>query len=87
MPDGAPLQLLGVGDLPAREFPALPQVRVGRRVLVTPRARGGGTMRYGSVCSGLEAASVAWGPLGWECAFVSEIERFPNANALLISGL
>lgn len=23
-------------------------------------------MRYGSVCSGIEAASCAWHPLGWE---------------------
>jgi DNA (cytosine-5)-methyltransferase 1 len=36
-------------------------------------------MRYGSVCSGVEAASLAWEPLGWECAFVSEIEKFPAA--------
>lgn len=36
-------------------------------------------MRYGSVCSGIEAASVAWRPLGWKCAFVSEIEKFPSA--------
>ena len=36
-------------------------------------------MRYGSVCSGIEAASVAWRPLGWKCAFVSEIEKFPAA--------
>ena len=36
-------------------------------------------MRYGSVCSGIEAASVAWKPLGWECAFVSEIDKFPAA--------
>ena len=36
-------------------------------------------MRYGSVCSGIEAASVAWKPLGWDCAFVSEIEKFPSA--------
>ena len=36
-------------------------------------------MRYGSVCSGIEAASVAWKHLGWECAFVSEIEKFPSA--------
>ena len=36
-------------------------------------------MRYGSVCSGIEAASVAWRPLGWTCAFVSEIEKFPAA--------
>lgn len=36
-------------------------------------------MRFGSVCSGIEAASVAWTPLGWQCAFVSEIEKFPSA--------
>ena len=35
-------------------------------------------MRYGSVCSGIEAATVAWRPLGWECAFVSEIEPFAS---------
>lgn len=35
-------------------------------------------MRYGSVCSGIEAATVAWHPLGWEPAFFSEIERFPR---------
>ena len=36
-------------------------------------------MRYGSVCSGIEAASVAWHPLGWEPAWFSEIEPFPCA--------
>lgn len=36
-------------------------------------------MRFGSVCSGIEAASVAWRPLGWEAAFFSEIEPFPSA--------
>lgn len=36
-------------------------------------------MIYGSVCSGIEAATVAWKPLGWEAAFFSEIERFPCA--------
>ncbi|MDY8108273.1 DNA (cytosine-5-)-methyltransferase [Fulvimarina sp. 2208YS6-2-32] len=35
-------------------------------------------MIYGSVCSGIEAASVAWGPLGWKAAFLSEIEKFPS---------
>ena len=35
-------------------------------------------MRYGSVCSGIEAASVAWRPLGWRCAFVSEVEAFAS---------
>jgi DNA (cytosine-5)-methyltransferase 1 len=34
-------------------------------------------MIYGSICSGIEAASVAWHPLGWRAAFVSEIEPFP----------
>ena len=36
-------------------------------------------MRYGSVCSGIEAATVAWRHLGWECAFVSEIDAFASA--------
>lgn len=34
-------------------------------------------MRYLSLCSGIEAASVAWGPLGWEPVAFSEIEKFP----------
>ena len=36
-------------------------------------------MNYLSVCSGIEAASVAWHPLGWNCLGVSEIEPFPSA--------
>jgi DNA (cytosine-5)-methyltransferase 1 len=36
-------------------------------------------MIYGSVCSGIEAATVAWHPLGWRPAFFSEIEKFPSA--------
>lgn len=36
-------------------------------------------MIYGSVCSGIEAASVAWEPLGWKASFFSEIEKFPRA--------
>ena len=36
-------------------------------------------MRFGSVCSGIEAASVAWNPLGWRAAWLSEIEPFPAA--------
>jgi DNA (cytosine-5)-methyltransferase 1 len=34
-------------------------------------------MKYGSVCSGIEAATAAWQPLGWDAAFFSEIEAFP----------
>lgn len=37
------------------------------------------TLRFGSVCSGIEAASVAWHPLGWKAAWLSEIEPFPSA--------
>ncbi|EEG5183753.1 Dam family site-specific DNA-(adenine-N6)-methyltransferase, partial [Salmonella enterica subsp. houtenae] len=36
-------------------------------------------MRYGSVCSGIEAASVAWETLGWQPAWFAEIEAFPSA--------
>jgi len=36
-------------------------------------------MRYLSVCSGIEAATVAWHPLGWTPAAFSEIEPFPRA--------
>ena len=31
-------------------------------------------LRYGSVCSGIEAATVAWEPLGWEAVFYAEID-------------
>ena len=33
---------------------------------------------YGSVCSGIEAATAAWHQLGWKPAFFSEIEPFPR---------
>jgi len=36
-------------------------------------------MRYASVCSGVEAPTVAWHPLGWKPQFFSEIEKFPSA--------
>ena len=36
-------------------------------------------MRYGSVCSGIEAATAAWHPLGWTPSWFSEIENFPSA--------
>jgi len=39
----------------------------------------GGAMIYGSVCSGIEAATIAWEPLGWQPSFFSEIEPFPRA--------
>lgn len=36
-------------------------------------------MIYGSVCSGIEAATMAWNSLGWKAAWYSEIEPFPCA--------
>lgn len=36
-------------------------------------------MIYGSICSGIEAATIAWEPLGWKAAWFSEIEPFPSA--------
>ena len=35
-------------------------------------------MKFGSVCSGIEAASVAWHQLGWSASWLSEIEKFPS---------
>lgn len=37
------------------------------------------SLLYGSVCSGIEAASLAWHSLGWQPAWFSEIEKFPSA--------
>ena len=39
----------------------------------------GSPLRFLSVCSGIEAASVAWHPLGWRAVAFSEIEKFPSA--------
>ena len=36
-------------------------------------------MNYLSVCSGVEAATVAWHPLGWNAVGYAEIEPFPSA--------
>lgn len=44
-------------------------------VLVQP----GHDVRYLSVCAGIEAATVAWHPLGWQPVAFSEIEKFPCA--------
>ena len=35
-------------------------------------------MKYLSVCSGIEAATVAWHHMGWEPVGFSEIEKFPS---------
>jgi DNA (cytosine-5)-methyltransferase 1 len=36
------------------------------------------SIEFGSVCSGIEAASVAWHPLGWQAAWLAEIEPYPS---------
>ena len=36
-------------------------------------------MRFLSLCSGIDAASVAWLPLGFQCEGLAEIEPFPSA--------
>jgi DNA (cytosine-5)-methyltransferase 1 len=36
-------------------------------------------LSYLSVCSGIEAATAAWHPLGWKPSAFAEIERFPSA--------
>ena len=36
-------------------------------------------LKYGSVCSGVEAATVAWHDLGWKPQWFSEVDNFPSA--------
>ncbi len=36
-------------------------------------------LRYLSLCSGIEAATVAWEPLGWLPVAFAEVEKFPSA--------
>src|SRR5690242_16534421 len=36
-------------------------------------------MRYLSICSGIEAATVAWHPFGWRPVAFAEKEAFPSA--------
>ena len=42
----------------------------------TPRSA---PLLYGSVCSGIEAVSLAWQPLGLQAAWFAEIDAFPSA--------
>ena len=36
-------------------------------------------MDHGSICSGVEAAGLAWEKLGWKASFFAEVEPFPSA--------
>jgi DNA (cytosine-5)-methyltransferase 1 len=44
----------------------------------TEEGKGREVVKYLSVCSGIEAASVAWHPLGWQPVGFAEIEKFPS---------
>ena len=46
---------------------------------LTPENTWAAGMNFISLCSGIEAASVAFGPLGWKAIAFSEIEGFPSA--------
>ena len=32
-------------------------------------------MKYGSICSGVEAATLAWRPLGWKAVFLPRLSH------------
>ena len=36
-------------------------------------------LTFGSVCSGIEAASVAWNPIGIHATWLAEVDKFPSA--------
>jgi DNA (cytosine-5)-methyltransferase 1 len=58
---------------------AAPTAHTDNRPIAVASKPGGPTLRFLSVCSGIEAASVAWKPLGWQAVAFSEIEKFPSA--------
>jgi len=78
---------MGLTDLPARRVTAgsqgLPSNRQRSQLPVKTVTRShlskGESLRYISIFSGIEAASVAWGPLGWQPVAFSEIDEFPSA--------
>jgi DNA (cytosine-5)-methyltransferase 1 len=58
---------------------AMREAQVGDRGTVAAWDQSGGCVNYRSVCSGIEAASVAWEPLGWRALSFSEIDPFPSS--------
>ncbi len=58
---------------------AAPTPHSDNRPIAVASKSGGPPLRFLSVCSGIEAASVAWTPLGWQAVAFSEIEKFPSA--------
>ena len=41
-------------------------------------------MKYVSLFSGIEAATVAWEPLGWEPLYMGEVRYCPNCGARVV---
>ncbi len=69
-PDGPRYKALG-------NSMAVPCMRwIGERIMATGEMF---PLRYLSVCSGIEAASVAWESLGWQPEAFAEVEKFPSA--------
>ena len=50
----------------------MPPVNQSALLQFSPEPDRSGAMIYGSVCSGVEAATLAWEPLGWKPLFFSE---------------
>jgi DNA (cytosine-5)-methyltransferase 1 len=57
----------------------LPFLLLYKNPLRQEKARMSHILHYGSVCSGIEAVSLAWQPLGLRAAWFAEIAPFPNA--------
>nr|DAH78788.1 MAG TPA: Cytosine specific methyltransferase [Caudoviricetes sp.] len=57
----------------------MPHGRAARHPCPRRAPGGGGAVRYLSTFSGIEAATVAWGPLGWEPLAFAEVDAFPSA--------
>ena len=70
------MPILRCADQAPRE--GLPLVPILRQANPRAEAEGGEEVKYLSVCSGIEAASVAWHHLGWEPVGFAEIEKFPS---------
>jgi DNA (cytosine-5)-methyltransferase 1 len=76
-PELPPLNLSGTATITVESD--VDPVEWVRESMEATLAKTFGAMTYGSVCSGIEAASVAWHPLGWTPAWFAEIEKFPAA--------
>ena len=54
-------------------------VAISQSILKLLNPKEASMISYGSVCSGIEAATEAWHPLGWSADWYAEIEPFPCA--------